>query len=74
MAWGVQDQTFLESGDSIVFLGEFDPWYSPERRQCHLPREAGRRLLTGVLDTYQRLDVWPLRELFIHLVDAGSGQ
>ncbi len=59
-------QMFLDSGDGIVFLGEFGPWYSPERRQCHLPREAAKRLLAGVLDTYQALDGRPLRELFIH--------
>lgn len=59
-------QVFLDSGDGVVFLGEFGPWYSPERRQCHLPTEAASRLLQGVLETYRTLDGRPLRELFIH--------
>lgn len=59
-------QMFLDSGDGVVFLGEFGPWYSPERRQCHLPAPAATRMLGGVLQTYQTLDGRPLRELFIH--------
>jgi hypothetical protein len=59
-------QMFLDSGDGVVFLGEFGPWYSPERRQCHLPAAAATRMLEGVLQTYQTLDGRPLRELFIH--------
>lgn len=59
-------QMFLDSGDGVVFLGEFGPWYSPKRRQCHLPRAAATRMLAGVLETYQTLDGRPLRELFIH--------
>jgi hypothetical protein len=57
---------FLDSGDGVVFLGEFGPWYSPERRQCHLPAAAATRMLEGVLKTYETLDGRPLRELFIH--------
>lgn len=59
-------QMFLDSGDGVVFLGEFGPWYSPERRQCHLPAAAATRMLEGVLKTYETLDGRPLRELFIH--------
>lgn len=59
-------QMFLDSGDGVVFLGEFGPWYSPDRHQCHLAPPAASRLLTGVLDTYKTLDGGPLREVFIH--------
>jgi hypothetical protein len=59
-------QMFLDSGDGVVFLGEFGPWYSPERRQCHLEPQAAARLLTGVLETYKTLDGRALREIFIH--------
>ena len=43
-------QMFLDSGDGIVFLGEYGPWYSPEDKQFHLSPEAAANLLTGVLD------------------------
>ena len=57
---------FLDSGDGIVFRGEFGPWYSPQRRECHLSREAARELLTGVLETYQQLDGRRLSKVFLH--------
>ena len=28
-------QMFLDSGDGIVFLGEYGPWYSPEDKEFH---------------------------------------
>lgn len=59
-------QMFLDSGDGIVFLGEYGPWYSPERRAFHLPRGAAKRLLEGVLKTYSDLEGKPLREIFLH--------
>lgn len=59
-------QMFLDSGDGVVFLGEFGPWYSPESKQFHLTREAARNLLAGVLSTYQQLDGKPLTEVFLH--------
>jgi hypothetical protein len=59
-------QFFMDSGDGIVFLGEFGPWYSPRTQQCHLPPAAAARLLKGVLDTHKSLDGRPLTELFIH--------
>lgn len=59
-------QMFLDSGDGIVFMGEYGPWYSPETRQCHLSSVAAERLVRGALKTYQALGGKPLRELFIH--------
>ena len=35
-------QMFLDTGDGIVFLGEYGPWYSPEDNQFHLARPAAR--------------------------------
>jgi hypothetical protein len=59
-------QMFLDSGDGIVFLGEFGPWYSPETKQFHLTKSAAKQLLTGVLKTYQDLEGKPLQEIFLH--------
>lgn len=59
-------QMFLDSGDGIVFLGEYGPWYSPEKKQFHLDRKSARKLLKGVLETYRELEGKPLKEIFIH--------
>jgi len=59
-------QMFLDSGDGVVFLGEYGPWYSPEHNQFHLTRESAKRLLKGVLKTYADLDGRPLSEVFLH--------
>ena len=40
-------QMFLNDGDGIVFLGDFGPWYSPEKEQFKLSRQAAKRLLEG---------------------------
>ncbi|MBI4307153.1 MAG: hypothetical protein HY678_12620 [Chloroflexi bacterium] len=59
-------QMFLDSGDGIVFLGSYGPWYSPTDRSCHMTADAAQELLEGVLQTYQDLEGRPLREIFIH--------
>lgn len=59
-------QMFLDSGDGIVFLGEFGPWYSPKDKEFHLSKRAARDLLCGVLRTYRELDGRPLKEVFLH--------
>lgn len=59
-------QMFLDSGDGIVFLGEFGPWYSQEKRAFHLPPKSAEKLLKGVLETYAGLDGRPLKEVFLH--------
>src|SRR6266540_5359498 len=59
-------QMFLDSGDGIVFLGEYGPWYSEEKRECHLSRKAAKDLLEGILKTYSKLDGRELTEVFLH--------
>ncbi len=59
-------QMFLDSGDRAVFLGEYGPWYSPEKKQFHLTAEAAKQLLGGILETYKDLEGKPLKEIFLH--------
>ena len=59
-------QMFLDSGDGIVFLGEFGPWYSPRNGTFHMARSAAKNLLEGVLKTYDQLEGQPLKEIFLH--------
>jgi hypothetical protein len=59
-------QMFLDTGDGIVFKGEFGPWYSPATKEFHLSEDAAYELLKGVLSTYDQLDGKPLREVFLH--------
>lgn len=59
-------QMFLDSGDGLVFLGEYGPWYSPRHGDFHLTRNAACRLLGGVLTTYRELYGDTLREIFLH--------
>ncbi len=59
-------QMFLDSGDGIVFVGEFGPWYSEERKEFHLPPTDAEKLLRGTIETYQKLDGRPLKEIFLH--------
>jgi hypothetical protein len=59
-------QMFLDTGDGVVFRGEFGPWYSPETEQYHLDAEAASGLLEGVLDAYRQQGGVALREIFLH--------
>jgi hypothetical protein len=59
-------QMFLNSGDGVVFRGRLGPWYSPKDRQFHLDRNGAHDLLKGTLDTYEKLEGKPLREIFLH--------
>lgn len=59
-------QMFLDDGDGIVFLGDYGPWHSPKSKQFHLSRDAARKLLAGVLDTYEEQHGKPLEEVFLH--------
>lgn len=59
-------QMFIDSGDGVVFLGEYGPWYSHQDRQYHLTRDAAGKLLRGILENYNDLRGRPLREVFIH--------
>lgn len=59
-------QMFLDSGDGVVFVGEFGPWYSAERGEFHLPPDKAEALLRGTIETYQQEDGRPLTEIFLH--------
>jgi len=59
-------QMFLDSGDGIVFMGEYGPWYSPADNQFHITKGAANWLLNGVLNTYKDLEGKPLKEVFLH--------
>ena len=59
-------QMFLNTGDGIVFLGEYGPWYSSEKKQFHLNKSAACKLLDGVLKTYEALEGKQLKEIFLH--------
>jgi hypothetical protein len=49
-----------------VFVGEYGPWYSEERREFHLSPEAAEKLLRGTIKTYEDQDGRPLEEIFLH--------
>lgn len=59
-------QMFLDSGDGVVFVGEFGPWYSVARGEFHLPPEKAEALLRGTINTYKQEDGRPLKEIFLH--------
>jgi len=59
-------QMFLDTGDGVVFRGEFGPWYSPDKNEFHLSRDMARFLLKGVIETYERQGGKSLKEVFLH--------
>lgn len=59
-------QMFLSSGDGMVFLGDFGPWYSPVSKQYYLPKEKASALLKQVLGSYDPVEAGPLTEIFLH--------
>lgn len=59
-------QLFVDSGDGVVFRGQFGPWWSEERSEFHLNQDAAAGLLSGVLETYRANYDEPLNEIFIH--------
>ena len=59
-------QMFLDTGDGVVFKGEYGPWFSEKGNQFHLSEAAARDLLKGVLDTYRQLGGPDLHEVFVH--------
>lgn len=59
-------QMFLDTGDGVVFRGEFGPWYSERDREYHLSESAAEQLLRGVLDAYAEQGGRDLREIFLH--------
>ena len=40
-------QMFIDSGDGIVFLGDFGPWYSQKDGQFHLTKSAAQETVGG---------------------------
>ena len=59
-------QMFLDTGDGVVIRGDYGPWFSEEKKEFHLTREAAHNLLFKVLNTYQELEGKPLMEVFLH--------
>lgn len=59
-------QMFLNDGDGVVFLGDEGRWYSENKGEYHLDGKSAKRLLAGVLSTYQGLHGKPLSEVFLH--------
>jgi hypothetical protein len=59
-------QMFLDTGDGVVFKGEFGPWYSPESHEFHLDSDTATALLRGVLATYNNLGGKDIKEVFLH--------
>ncbi len=59
-------QMFLDSGDGVVFLGEYGPWYSHVNKQFHLSKSSAKELLQGTLRTYFELEGKELKEIFLH--------
>jgi hypothetical protein len=57
---------FLESGDCVVFVGEFYPWYSEDKREFHRPPAKAEAILKGAIETYAQEDGRPLEEIFLH--------
>jgi hypothetical protein len=59
-------QMFLDTGDGVVFLGQFGPWYSSHDKQFHLNRNSAYNLLHGILKTYEEMGGKQLTEIFLH--------
>jgi hypothetical protein len=59
-------QMFLNSGNGVVFRGALGPWYSAEKREFHLRRDAARDLVSEVLKEYNKIHGTDPAELFIH--------
>ncbi len=59
-------QMFLNTGDGVVFIGEYGPWYSSETEQFHLTKDKAFSLLSGILKTYKDLGGKKLTEIFLH--------
>lgn len=59
-------QMFLDSGDGVVFRGAMGPWWSPDRKEYHLSRQAAEQLAGIVVAEYTKQHGAPPRELFVH--------
>lgn len=59
-------QMFLDDGDGVVFLGDEGQWQGKRKGEHHLSKESARRLLAGILQTYNDQHGKPLKEIFLH--------
>jgi hypothetical protein len=59
-------QMFLDTGDGVVFRGEFGPWYSERDDEYHLSADAAEDLLSGVLNAYAAQGGQRLSQIFLH--------
>ncbi len=59
-------QLFLDSGDGMVFVGDFGPWFSKKTGEFHITKAQAQKLMSGILATYGSQDGRPLREVFLH--------
>ncbi len=59
-------QMFLNSGNGVVFRGALGPWYSEQKHEFHLDRDAAANLVTQVVNAYKGDHGFPPSELFIH--------
>jgi hypothetical protein len=59
-------QMFLDSGDGVVFKGAVGPWYSPDKREFHLSKEAARELGKLAVESYRSRVGDEPKEMFIH--------
>ncbi|MBD3744827.1 argonaute/piwi family protein [Sphingopyxis alaskensis] len=58
-------QMFLNEGDGVVFRGANGPWKTGDY-EYHLKKDAAKKLLGLVLETYRAMHDGPPKELFIH--------
>ncbi len=59
-------QMFLDSGDGLVFKGAMGPWYSNDRKEFFLSKQAAHNLIDRVVTAYTDLHGKPPDEMFIH--------
>lgn len=60
-------QMFLEDGSGMVFKGALGPWYSEDKRECHLDGAEASKLLARAIKSYaDEHQQQPPREIFIH--------
>jgi len=57
---------FLDSRDGVVFKGAVGPWYSPEKGEFHLRKEAARELGELAVESYRKRVGDEPKEMFIH--------
>ena len=60
-------QMFLEDGHGMVFKGALGPWYSEDKRECHLDQDEAAKLLDRALLSYadEHGNSAP-KEIFVH--------